>query len=65
MNKMSATIIAATAAATMAAIPTAARTVSVVSIGETAAQIAFGDADGKAYKLAVCYGDEDGELQVR
>lgn len=60
MNKLSATIIAATAAATMAAIPTAARTVSVVSIGETTAQIAFGDADGKAYKLAVCYGDEDG-----
>ncbi|MBR3085191.1 MAG: hypothetical protein IKH04_02185 [Kiritimatiellae bacterium] len=38
----------------------AARTVSVASVGETGAALLFGDADGKAYQLAVCYGDEDG-----
>ncbi len=43
-----------------AATSAAARTVSVASVGETAAQLAFAAADGKAYRLAVCYGDEDG-----
>lgn len=43
-----------------AATSAAARTVSVSSVGETAAQLAFAAADGKAYRLAVCYGDEDG-----
>ena len=51
---------AAALAIALAASAASARTVSVASIGETAAQLAFGDADGKAYKLAVCYGDEDG-----
>ncbi len=44
----------------LCAMSAAARTVSVASIGETAAQLAFGDADGKTYQLARCYGDEDG-----
>ena len=44
----------------LAATAASARTVSVASIGETAAQLAFGNADGKAYQLAWGYGDEDG-----
>ncbi len=44
----------------LAAAAASARTVSVASIGETAARLAFGDADGKTYRLAVGYGDEDG-----
>ncbi len=57
-----AAVIRGAAASVIALVATsaAARTVSVASVGETAAQLAFGDADGKAYRLAVCYGDEDG-----
>ena len=57
-----AAVIRGAAASVIALVATsaAARTVSVASVGETAAQLAFAAADGKAYRLAVCYGDEDG-----
>ena len=57
-----AAVIRGAAASVIALVATsaAARTVSVASVGETAAQLAFAADDGKAYRLAVCYGDEDG-----
>lgn len=52
--------LSALAIAELCAASAAARTVSVASVGESAAALAFGDADGKTYRLVVCYGDEDG-----
>ena len=59
MNRL-VTRLSALAIAALCAASAAARTVSVASVGESAAALAFGDADGKTYRLAVGYGDEDG-----
>ena len=59
MNRL-VTRFSALAIAALCAASAAARTVSVASVGESAAALAFGDADGKTCRLAVCYGDEDG-----
>ena len=62
IRRNAASVVRGAAALVIALAATAAnaRTVSVFSVGETAAQLAFGDADGKEYKLAVCYGATDG-----